>query len=339
MGVLEQRCKIVVSIWPGLGDVIFAIPVFKALREKMPEAHITALVWSKGGKELLKYNPFIDDIEEGSVLKFVSRFKNYDIGIQCSQPIQPLFMLAGIKHRISFNGNPLWWLYPAGNNNLHSYEYYLNTVFKIDNTASSSSPMKQNIKCTLFLSDKEEIIAKEQLKGFKKPFIAIHPGARCNKNKRWGTKKFINLANSLNNKFNGQIILIGGKEDRKLCNYIESTLHIKPLNFAGKFSILQSAAIIKNCNLFIGNASGPTHIAAAVGTPVVAIYGADNPVNFSPPGEKVIMVTPSTKCAPCFYFYRNFFWGMRLRYIPTCRALRSIKVEDVFKACEEVLGN
>ncbi|MDD5530265.1 MAG: glycosyltransferase family 9 protein [bacterium] len=337
MDSVQQGCKIIVSVWPGLGDVVFATPVFEALRDKMPDAKVTALVWSKGGKELLKNNPFIDDIVEGSIFNFVSKFKNYDIGIQCSQPVQLLFMLAGIKQRISFNGNPLWWLYPVDSNNLHSYEYYLKTVTKIDGTEPKEKP-----ECNVFLSESDEKFAKEELKKIAKPIVAIHPGARCNKNKRWGTDNFVELAKALIGKYNAKIIFIGGKEDVALSNYIKQQLSScsdKIIDFTGKISILQSAAIIKNCNLFIGNASGPTHIAAAIGTPVIAIYGADNPVNFSPPGKKVKVITPTNKCAPCFHFYRNFFWGMRLRYIPTCRALKTIKVETVLNVCKEILEN
>ena len=361
----ELRTKILISLWPGLGDVIFATPVFRTLRKKFPDAHITALIWSTVARELLNTNPYIDELVEGSFLKIrslASKFKNYDIGIQCSHPVQFLFILAGIKKRVSFNGNPLWWLYPAGSNNFHSTEYFLRTVDKIDGVK-----FRDGNYWEIFLEKKELAPAQSILKDFRNPdspLVAIHPGARNNKCKRWEVHKFAHLCNFLIDKFNVKIVLIGGKKDIELCNFIENHMPLchselvsesqynstsNFLNLAGKLSLRESAAIIKLCDLFVGNASGPTYIASALGTPVVAIFGPDNPRNFGPIGEplgeplgeslgkNVQVVTPKLKCAPCLHFYRHFLRGLRLRYIPFCKAMQSIQTDEVFNACSHFL--
>ena len=343
----EPHLKIVISLWAGLGDVIFATPVFKVLRKKFPDSHISALVWSHGAKELLKHNPYIDEFVDGSFMKIrslISKLKGYDIGVQCSHPVQFIFILAGIKKRTSFNGNPFWWLYPVDSNDSHSTEYFLQAVDKIDGIK-----LRDDTNWEIFLEDKELHAAKSLLKEFKdtSPLIAIHPGGRNNKCKRWKTQKFALLSNLLIDKFNAKIVLIGGKKDIKLCNFIENHIHStsnsqtpklpNSLNLAGKLSLRQSATVIKHCDLFIGNASGPTYIASALGTPVVGIFGPDNPKNFGPLGKNVQVVTSKLICAPCLNFYRHFFWGMRLRYIPICLAMQSIKTEEVFAACSHLL--
>ncbi|MDI6839301.1 MAG: glycosyltransferase family 9 protein [bacterium] len=333
----SRQVKILVSVWPGLGDVVFATPVFRILRKKFPDAKIAVLTQSKGGKELLSHTPYIDEIVYSPLLSIpalVLKFKGYDIGLQCSGPIQLFFILCRIKKRVSFSGNPFWWLYPVSDNNYHSTEYYLRAVDKIDGVK-----LRDTNGCELFIGEKGKRFAQAMLKNIPHPIVAVHPGARCNKNKQWGAKNLVKLCNSIIEKFNAQILLIGGKSDVKLCNYIQNHIHTKALNLAGMTTLLQSAAIIEECDLFIGHASGPTHIAAALGTPVVAIYGADNPKNFAPLGRSVIVVTPKLRCAPCFHFYRNFLWGLRLRYIPVCKAIQTIKVEDVFNACAQVLKN
>lgn len=328
--------KIVVSVWPGIGDVIFSTPVFRVLKKKFPDSWITALVWSRGGKEILCSNSYIDEIVKGSVLQIptlVSKFRDYDIGVQCSQPVQFLFILSRIKKRVSFNGNPFWWLYPVGSNDFHSTEYYLQAVDKIDGVY-----FRDGNYWELFIDEKAEPITRDILGGVGSPVVAIHPGARNNKNKRWSVHKFVRLCDLLGSKFNANIVLIGGNADKKLCDYIVHRSRAKVLNLGGRLSLIQSGAVIRGCDLFVGHSSGPTYIAAAVGTPVIAIYGPDNPTNFGPLGEKVKVITPKYSCSPCLHFYRNFLWGLRVRYIPVCRAMQSISVEEVFNGCAQFLG-
>ncbi len=332
---MKNYPKIVVSVWPGLGDVIFITPVFKTLRKKFPNAHITALVWSSGGIELLRHNPYIDEFIEGSfkrIIPLVSKLKGYDIGIQCSQPVQFLFLLAGIKRRVSFNGNPFWWFYPAGSNNFHSTEHYLQAIDNIDGIK-----LRDNDNWEIFLENEELEVAKSILKGISLPLVAIHPGGRNNKCKRWGIHKFAVLCNLLKDKFNANIVLVGGKQDIKLCSHIEKHTVAETLNLAGKLKLRETAAILKHCDLFVGNASGPTYIASVLGTSVVGVFGPDNPNNFGPRGKNVRVVTPKFRCAPCLHFYRNFFWGMRVRHIPICLAMRSIQPNEVFDACSHFL--
>jgi ADP-heptose:LPS heptosyltransferase len=329
--------KIVVSVWPGIGDIIFTTPVFRELRRKFPDSWITALVWSSGGTEILSPNPHIDEVVESSFMEtrsLVSKFKGYDIGVQCSHPVQYLFFLSRIKKRVSFNGNPFWWLYPVSSNDFHSTEYYLQAVDKIDGVKLRNGTPKWEI----FLSKDDEVVARDILKSLHSPVVAIHPGARNNKNKRWATRKFAKLCDSLQAEFRTTILLVGGNDDQKECRHITTHTKATVVNCAGSLSLLQSAAVIKGCDLFIGHASGPTYIAAAVGTPVVAIHGPDDPKNFGPLGDEVKVVSPELSCAPCLHFYRNFLWGLRVRYIPVCPAMRTITVDQVFDACSELLG-
>jgi ADP-heptose:LPS heptosyltransferase len=327
--------RIVISVWPGIGDVVFATPVFRVLRKKFPNSWITVLVWSKGGKEILSPNPYINEVVEGSITKIpflISKFKNYDVSVQCSHPVELLFFLCRIKKRVSFNNNPFWWLFSVDCNDFHSTEYYLQAIDKIDSTK-----LRDTYSWDIFIPKEDKEVAQKILDKIGSPVVAIHPGGRCNKNKRWSIYKIIKLCDSLASEFGAHILLIGGKADKRSSNYIVHHTKACALNLAGTLTLLQSAAVIEKCNLFVGHASGPTHIAAAVGTPVVAIYGADDPQNFGPIGKRVKVVSSSLPCSPCFHFYRNFFWGLRLRYIPLCRAMRSISVESVLERCAQFL--
>jgi ADP-heptose:LPS heptosyltransferase len=134
------------------------------------------------------------------------------------------------------------------------------------------------------------------------------------------------------------VILIGAKDEEELGSYIEKNTKASVLNLIGKTSLLQSAAIMSKSNLFIGHASGPTQLAAAMGVPIVAIYASDDKRNFGPLSKNAIVVTPHTRCAPCSHFYQWLFWGLRLRYINRCKAMDTIEVRDVRVACQKMLN-
>jgi ADP-heptose:LPS heptosyltransferase len=205
----------------------------------------------------------------------------------------------------------------------------LQAVDKIDGIR-----MRDGNQWDIFLNKADEDTASALLKEMNPPIVAIHPGARNNKNKRWRTSKFTKLCDLLFEQYGAHILLVGGKDDRKLCNFItKHTTAAKITILAGKLTLLQTAAVLKRCNLLIGHASGPTYIASAVGTPVVAIHGPDSYINFGALGDKVKVVSSTLKCSPCLHFYRNFLWGLRVRYIPICWAMQKISVEQVFDAC------
>jgi heptosyltransferase-2 len=97
-------------------------------------------------------------------------------------------------------------------------------------------------------------------------------------------------------------MLIGGKEDADLCDKIASGAKEKNVfNTAGKLSLLQSAELIRRSRALVSNDSAPMHIAVAVGTPVVAIFGATVPAfGFAPRGiSDVVIETNGLKCRPC----------------------------------------
>ncbi len=138
--------------------------------------------------------------------------------------------------------------------------------------------------------------------GMKKDnhFVTVAPGTIWN-TKRWPSDRFTALCKQLSSECSA-VLLIGGKEDNALCEEIAGNTKAKNvLNAAGKLTLLQSAELIKRSCVLISNDSAPMHIAVAVGTPVVAIFGATIPeFGFAPRGANDIVVeTKGLKCRPC----------------------------------------
>jgi len=130
--------------------------------------------------------------------------------------------------------------------------------------------------------------------------VAIAPGSVW-KTKQWLEERFIELCQSLIQK-SFKAILVGGEEDVNLCGGIQRKVNSSELyNASGRLSVLQSAELIRRCRVLVSNDSAPMHLAVAMRTPVVAIFGATVPAfGFYPYGEQDIVVeTEGLSCRPC----------------------------------------
>lgn len=338
-----SKIKILVSIWPGLGDILFITPTLRILKKKYPKSFVTVVsLWGGPGKSLLELNPYIDELifsKTPHFLKLIKKFskEKYDYGLELSFPVKWFFYLSKVKVKISFAKGFLWWLFPyrnKKNSDLHACEQYLLATDKIDGKITRDDKGYE-----LFLSEDDIKFADNIYKDIDcSTIIVIHPGARCNKNKRWDIKNIIEVLKRLTENKKTFIITIGGNEDCENGRIIKKSIGNKNLNLIGKTSLRQTAAIIKKADLFIGHDSGPTHI-ASVFSPVVAIFASSNPKNFRPYIDKAIVVKPKKKCAPCFHFpgYMHLLWGLRLRWFNYCPAMDTITVDDVYNACVRAL--
>jgi heptosyltransferase-2 len=130
--------------------------------------------------------------------------------------------------------------------------------------------------------------------------VAIAPGSVWN-TKRWIQEHFVGLIKILVDE-GYSIAVVGGAEDASLCQEIErATGNERVLNAAGRLMLLQSAELLRRCKVVVSNDSAPMHLAGAVGTPVVAIFGATVPqFGFGPTGAlDEVVETLGLPCRPC----------------------------------------
>jgi heptosyltransferase III len=347
--------RIFVSLWPGLGDIMFATPALRILRRKFPEAHITAALLDGGpGRVLLDTNPDIDETfvaPKGTVYSPLGIWKwtrktrsgRYDLGIELSFPVLWFLGLSGIPKRVRFGRRPFWWLIPyrdQRDRDLHASEHFLRAIDKLD-TAS----LRDDQGYDLVLTKEDEEKAEEVVADLSaNTLIAVHPGARCNKNKRWDLHKFVELCGRLAKDFKAHILVVGGKDDfeagERMLERLNAGSQIA-VNMAGRLSLRVTAAVAKRCALYIGNDSGPIHIVSAVGTPIVSILASSNPANFRPLAGVYRIVKPDVPCVGCFRFpgYMWLTWGLRLRWFNRCRAMERLGVERVYAACADLLSD
>jgi ADP-heptose:LPS heptosyltransferase len=137
---------------------------------------------------------------------------------------------------------------------------------------------------------------------FAKPVVAIHPGAG-NITKQWPEEHFSALIDLLIEKNDVNILLVGGPDEVEVANALLDNVQ-RPnaiASMAGKTSLVDLPRLLKNCVLYIGNDSGPKHIAAAVGIPTVGIHsGVVDPVEWGPIGPNAVALRRNMTCSPCY---------------------------------------
>ena len=287
-----------------LGDVLMSTAFLAALRECLPQASITVLAttWARAA---LAANPHCDRVLDSGSVGFPRRF-GFSEYRNCVSRVRE----QGFTHCFVLDRSPLMALLPrlagipwrAGLNSAHrgialhvkapcpedrhEVEIYLDVLRKagIDVVEPQLHFQPQPA---------DEAVAERLLveRGLAdaRHLVAIHPGGGTNPgeelaSKRWPKGNFGALAERLVQAHDATILLVGGPDDAAICKAIEQDSGVSLANVAGTLSFAQLGALIQRCHLFIGNDSSPMHLAAAVGTPVVALFGPTSPQRFGPYG-------------------------------------------------------
>jgi heptosyltransferase-2 len=155
----------------------------------------------------------------------------------------------------------------------------------------------------------------------------LAPGAAFGPAKRWLPERFGELADRLIGALNADVLIFGTPEEKPLAEAIAAGMKHTPAIAAGGTSLRQLLALLARCRLVVTNDSGPMHLAAALGVPLVAIFGSTDARATGPVGTRVRLVKRRVECSPC---------GRRECPIDF-RCMRHIAVEEVFRATLELV--
>lgn len=313
--------KILVVKLDHLGDVLLATPAITNLRRYYKNAHITMLVgsWSKS---IVEGNPHLDEIlcydapffcRAGrpttltttlkTALQLLRQLKRerYDLVVELRGDFLTLVLgiLKGGRHRLDRGAQRMMGklksLLSRGEFAQPEHEVDIN----LDVLKSGGIPV---MPCEIFfdVSPENRIWAREFLKkrGIVEtlPIIAIHPGSPVSL-KRWPTARFAALADALTAQ-HAQILFLGGTAEKDIVRSIQTQMRSHAINLAGQTNLQQLGAVLQWCQLFIGNDSGPMHIAASVGTRVIGLFGPGSPQRFGPFGARCVAIRKAD-CPPC----------------------------------------
>jgi ADP-heptose:LPS heptosyltransferase len=222
----------------------------------------------------------------------------------------------------------------------HAVDHYLRAIIPIlDHTLTDEERQPR-----LYLTAHDRSAARRLLRAWglspANLLVTLHVGGDgFNGRKRWAPRRFADVANALIERFGAHVILLGGNEDVALSEEVGALIPRSATVAAGRTSLKETGALIEMSALFIGNDSCPLHIAAAVGTPAVGIFGPSNVEQFQPIGKKSYrqrIVHSDLPCAPCFNFIGNDApWVPNTCYSLAC--LNAISSYDVTQAAIELL--
>jgi heptosyltransferase-2 len=360
--------KILVRGTNWLGDAVMTTPALLRLREKFPDAHI-ALLCTEKLRGLWLNHPALSEIISfapgESVFAIGKKLRTGKFDLALVLPNSPRsaleVFLAAIPQRIGY-ARPWrnFFLTQTVTPRAVAVKMRKRSVAEIKNLIShlpiSSSQLPNSahqiheylyLAATLGANQEplppQLFVAPEEIEAAKKkfnlekndqPIIGLNPGAEYGPAKRWPVEKFIAAAKEISLRTNCTWLLFGGKSDATITNQIASQLsssNCQLLNLAGKTSLRELMALLKLCRVHLTNDTGPMHVAAALGTPVIVPFGSTSPELTGPglPGDqRHHLLKSDAPCSPCF-----------LRECPIdFRCMNGISVERVVEAVLQCSG-
>ena len=322
-----------------IGDVLLATPMVRAIKAARPDVRVTMMV-NRGTEDVLFGNPDLDEVvalDKGSLAaqsRLIAglRGRQFDTVIDLTDGDRSAFLtrISGAPVRIGFNDEHRW-----------RGRYYTELVqplpgirHRIDRDLEALKPMKIQAVSKdpqLWLTPEEENSADQLLDQLgvqrSQSIVILQPGARY-WFKAWPPERFAELADHLTSRYGCQVLIGGSDQDIDLAQQIRQMAKSRPIIMAGRTTIKQFAAIAKKSALFVGSDSGAMHIASAVGTSVVGLFGPSSPREWGPRGGPVEVVYKEIDCRSCFH--------------PTCtrgeeNCMRLISVHEVCAAAQRLL--
>jgi lipopolysaccharide heptosyltransferase II len=293
-----------------IGDVVLSLPMLPLLKKRFPNAAITVMV-RPYTRELVEGHSCVDDVilwdERTSVSEYVALLKQrkFDIAI-LPYPRFNLAMIAfraGIPMRV---GTGYRWYSFLFNKRIyehrkdarrHEVEYNLNLL----TTIGIVPDIPPEFEFTVSEASKKKIDDLLRSDGIGS-FAVLHAGSGGSA-RDWSIDRFAELGDVLQHEMKLQVILTGGANENALVDSIAARMKTKPVNYSGKFSLQELAAVFQRARVFVANSTGPLHIAAMVGTPVVAFYPPIiqcSPMRWGPyTGKKKVFTADNSACILC----------------------------------------
>lgn len=345
--------RILVARVGALGDTLMVTPALRAVRRSMPNAYLAALV-SAGAADVLRCNPHVDRVfslphwrtpfwlsSEKRRLRSVLRLNHFDAVLVLESDARFLPLVRSMKcPRVVAYGA----LATAGGFEQASFNPH---IHMIDNHLAAArllgaSPAGREMEFCIPeklrppLSERlsAEAVPKEGL------IAGIHAGWGGRKHplettrlKSWPPERFAEVVRWLVGSVGATVVLTGSEADHELNELIARRSGVRCLNLAGKLSLVELAGLLRRLSVYLTVDSGPAHLAAALGTPLVALIGPAIIEQTTPLGQpgRVRVLYHRVKCAPCY--------GTPL--MKSCRdnvCMKAINSDEARLAVEQMLG-
>ncbi|MFH0731369.1 MAG: lipopolysaccharide heptosyltransferase II [Candidatus Omnitrophota bacterium] len=343
IGVYEEaknKISILIIKISAIGDVVLSIPSLSALRKHFNKAKIVMVVGAKARK-IVSNCPYVDELvifddahQKGKLKKVLDiatglRREHFDmvIDLQNNRTSRLLGFLSMAPRRIGFKNKRLDFL----------------LTDKADGAKLKVSPVEHQFVLLrslgiqsapggleLFPSESEQQkidkVLQNEWVGEKQILIGINIGSSVNwHTKRWDTDNFIKLCRKFSQE-GVRVVITGSDDDTRIAEKVISLTETKPINMVARTTLMELASLIKRCNLFISGDSAPLHIACAVSTPCIGLFGPTDSNRHLVPSGSVVSIQKQLPCSPC---YR--------RMCKNAKCMQMISVDEVFEAAMKML--
>jgi heptosyltransferase II len=312
--------RILIRATNWIGDAVMALPALRAVRAKYPAAQIAIVARSYVGDiyrdqdlcdDLISYDPKGEHRgwQGRERLAKTLRARAFDTALLLPNAFDAAWLAwrAGVPQRIGYarDGRSLLLtkaipVPKPGEIPPHEKFYYLELLRR----AGWLDTLRDDAHVALQVPDAARQRAAQTLKGAGvRPevlCIAVGGGASYGSAKCWPPDRFAQALNEVVSQVDADVVLFGTASEAPVSSAIASGLRRPPIDLTGKTPIAELPALLSQCHLFLGNDSGAMHVAAAVGLPVVAVFGPTDPDGTAPVTPRATIVQQKPYCSPCF---------------------------------------
>ncbi|MDX9786789.1 MAG: putative lipopolysaccharide heptosyltransferase III [Desulfobacterales bacterium] len=310
----EKIKKILVIKMRYIGDTVLVTPLLRALKTAMPAAE-TFLLLNKEAAPVITGHPHINRLlsfddqrakkDLAYFIQFVLQIRKLklDMVIDLTQNDRSALFtfFTGAAYRIGFDGASAF----QRRAYTHRVPYLFGKIHTVDHHLMMAKhlglpPVDSNPDLPVFPEDIQWVRNRLASAGVENslPYVLIHPGAR-RWYKSWPIDRFSQLADRIYQRYRVQVVLSGGPSDRETCEKIASKTTRRIFDLSGQIPLAQLPALIQKSVLLIGNDSAPIHIATAVNTPVIALFGPTRWEDWHPRRDHDKTLSVSFPCRPC----------------------------------------
>jgi heptosyltransferase-2 len=299
-----------------LGDAVMTTPAVSALRGAYPRVRIVVLA-KPIVAELFRHHPDVDEVmiydrpgrHDGALGRWRMagelRRRRFDAALLLQNAFDAaiLAFLARIPERAGYatDGRRMLLTHPVRLTPdilaQHEVEYYLRLLERLGIPRPASPSLR------IAVTGDERVAMESRLERLGvprgKPVLAINPGATFGSAKRWYPDRFAAVADALSAEWGAVTVLLGSPAEAPLAGEIEDAMGRRPVNLAGKTTVREMMALLSLSSFLVTNDSGPMHIGAALGVPLVAIFGPTNWRRTSPWTPRARIVRVDVDCSPC----------------------------------------
>jgi heptosyltransferase II len=312
--------KLLIRATNWVGDAIMALPALRAVRARFPDAEISILA-----------SPYVADIYRGQGVadeligydrngehagirgreKLVAalRARKFDTALLLQNAFDAAWIAwrAGIPERVGYERDARGFLLTkairvprTGEIPAHEKYYYLELLKR----AGWIDAIPEVSEISLKITDQQARQAEEKLQSFGSMAgavrIAVGAGASYGSAKCWPPERFALALNQLVKERDTEVLLFGTAAEAGVSSAIQAGLKKPAIDLIGKTQIAELPGLLSRCTAFLGNDSGAMHMAAAVGLPVVAVFGPTDPYGTAPVTPRCTVVQEKPYCSPCF---------------------------------------